>query len=39
MIQALTWLVADELNGFHPFLVIDGLQEFVADRADINHDL
>jgi hypothetical protein len=39
MIEALTWLVADEFNVFHPFLVINGLQEFVADRADINHDL
>jgi len=39
MIQALTWLVADEFNVFHPLLVINGLQEFEADRADINHDL
>lgn len=38
MIKALAWLVTDEFNVFHPFFVINGLKEFVADRADINHD-
>ena len=38
MIQALAWLVTDEFNILHPFFVINGLKEFVADRADINHN-
>jgi hypothetical protein len=32
-------LVAYEFDLFHPFFIINGLQEFVAYRADINHDL
>jgi hypothetical protein len=38
MIMAFAWLVTDEFNIFHLFFVINGLKEFVADRADINHD-
>ena len=39
VIHAIAWLVVDEFNLFHLFLVINGLQKFVADRADFNHDL
>jgi hypothetical protein len=39
VIHTLAWLVVDEFDLFHLFLVINGLQKFVADRADFNHDL
>jgi hypothetical protein len=39
VIHAIAWLVVDEFDLFHLFLVINGLQEFVADRTDFNHDL
>ena len=39
VIHAIAWLVVDEFDLFHLFLVINGLQKFVADRADFNHDL
>jgi hypothetical protein len=39
VIHTLAWLVVDEFDLFHLFLVINGLQEFVADRADLDHDL
>ena len=39
VIHAIAWLVFDEFDVFHLFLVINGLQKFVADRADFNHDL
>jgi hypothetical protein len=39
VIRAIAWLVVDEFDLFHLFLVINGLQKFVADRADFNHDL
>jgi hypothetical protein len=39
VIQAIAWLVVDEFDLFHLFLVINGLQKFVADRTDFNHDL
>jgi hypothetical protein len=38
VIHALAWLVADEFDLFHLLLVINRLQEFVADRANLNHD-
>jgi hypothetical protein len=39
VIHAIAWLVVDEFDLFHLFLVINGLQEFVADWTDFNHDL
>jgi hypothetical protein len=39
VIHAIAWLVVDEFDLFHLFLVINGLQKFVADRADFNHNL
>jgi hypothetical protein len=39
VIHAIAWLVVDEFDLFHLFLVINGLQKFVADRADFYHDL
>lgn len=39
VIHAIAWLVVDEFDVFHLFLVINGLQKFVADRADFDHDL
>ena len=39
VIHAIAWLVVDEFDLFHLLLVINGLQKFVADRADFNHDL
>jgi len=39
VIHAIAWLVVDEFDLFHLFLVINGLQKFVADWADFNHDL
>jgi hypothetical protein len=39
VIHAIAWLVVDEFDLFHLFLVVNGLQEFVADRTDFNHDL
>ena len=38
VIHAIAWLVVDEFDLFHLFLVINGLQEFVADWADFYHD-
>jgi hypothetical protein len=39
VIHAIAWLVVDEFDLFHLFLVINGFQEFVADWTDFNHDL
>ena len=39
VIHAIAWLVVDEFDLLHLFLVINGLQEFVADWTDFNHDL
>jgi hypothetical protein len=39
VIHAIAWLVVDEFDLFHLFLVKNGLQKFVADRTDFNHDL
>jgi hypothetical protein len=37
VIHALAWLVVVEFDLFHLFLVINRLQKFVTDRADILH--